>query len=61
MSIDDLNQTVVGQPILLEMVNAERVERKDVVVLLACRRRARPKVSPNIQAVGPLSKGSISL
>lgn len=61
VSIDGLNQAIVGQSILLEMLSAERVERKDVVVLLACRGRARPKIGPNIQAVRSLSKGSISL
>ena len=61
VSIDGLNQAIIGQSILLEMVSAERVERKDIVVLLACRRRARPKIGPNIEAVRPLSIGSIPL
>ena len=61
VSSDGLNQAIVGQSILLEMVSAERVERKDIVVLLACRGRARPKIGPNIQAVRSLSIGSISL
>ena len=42
VSIDGLNQAIVGQSTLLEMLSAERVERKDIVVLLACRGRARP-------------------
>src|ERR671934_2588879 len=36
VSIDGLNQAIVGQSTLLEMLSAERVERKDIVVLLAC-------------------------
>src|SRR5205085_4883715 len=61
VSVDGLNQAIVGQSTLLELVSAERVERKDIVVLLACRGRARPKIGPNIQAVRSLSIGSISV
>ena len=42
VSIDGLNQAIVGQPTLLEMLSAESVERKDIVVPLAYRGRARP-------------------
>ncbi|HWS85094.1 MAG TPA: hypothetical protein VN207_12640, partial [Ktedonobacteraceae bacterium] len=46
LSFDGLNQLIVGQSILLEMVDLlERVERKDVVVHLASPvLRAWPKV-----------------
>jgi hypothetical protein len=42
VSIDGLNQAIVGQSALLEVLRAECVERKDIVVPLACRGGARP-------------------
>ncbi len=51
-SIDGLNQAIVGQSILLEMVSAERVERKDVVVLPDWPQALHPRLVKSVLPVG---------